>query len=381
MLANIMRFCFYVSFALLVIPYILYPIMLAILAAFRSDPVKSMPFSPSVSLIIPARNEGESVRDKIDNSFQLDYPKDLLQVILVSDGSTDDTAQVVEEMRRPGLVFIELQEHRGKVAALNAGVSVATGEILVFSDAHDFLRPDALKILTSCFADDSVGCASGSIRWTGSSESKMGKGTESYWKYESFLKNKESALGSILGAVGTLYACRKELFPEDVPEEALLDDFVIPMKILFRGLRVVFVPDAIAEVKTSRTPREEFRKKTRTLRGHYQALLAFGFLRESVQHNLVTALQMLLHKVLPRLLLPALIVALTISAVFCFDLLVPRVVLLTLVSVLAIGTIGSVFRGTNRHRAVQVSVLIATLIGASFVALWQFVSKRNQYAW
>jgi cellulose synthase/poly-beta-1,6-N-acetylglucosamine synthase-like glycosyltransferase len=163
-------------------------------------------------MIIAAHNEEKDIRAKLENSLDLDYPKEKLQIIVASDCSTDGTEQIVREYESRGVLLVRLLQRGGKTAALNNAVTWATGDILVFSDAPTLYRPDAVRKLMRNFADSNVGCVTGEIWYTNETNSLIGHGGSLYWRYESWLRQMESDTGSVLGMAGCIYALRRELY-------------------------------------------------------------------------------------------------------------------------------------------------------------------------
>ena len=228
---------FWVSFWVLCYVYAGYPLLVWALArVFGRDPMKR-DITPSVSLLIPAYNEQAHIEAKLRNSLHLDYPKDRLEIVVASDGSTDRTNAIATRFRPQGVTLLAMRDNIGKSAMLSRTVPFLRGEIVVFSDASSELEPNALRRLVRSFADRQVGCVSGLYRLKGSSDLR-GQGEGLYWQYETFIKHEESRLHSILGAHGAFYAIRKALF-ERFGEGTINDDYLIPMRIVAQGYRAV----------------------------------------------------------------------------------------------------------------------------------------------
>ena len=204
------------------------------------------------------------------NLQYLDYPKELLEIVIVSDGSTDQTNEVLGRCVSSGVRSIILQTHVGKSEALNRALETVTGEIVVFMDARQRVAIDALKVILGNFADPSVGCVSGALM-LGKTQATPTRGVGSYWEMEKSIRLWESLSGSSVGATGALYAVRRNLVPH-LPEGLILDDVFIPMEVARTGARVIFEPRAIAWDNLPVRPRQEFRRKVRTLFGNYQLL-------------------------------------------------------------------------------------------------------------
>ncbi len=236
---------FWLLLGLVAFAYAGYPLLLALLVPVAKRPPKCDDVTPSVTLLIPAYNEERSLGAKLESCVALDYPKDRLQVIVLSDGSTDGTNAIAASFARHGYGLMAFKENRGKLAVLRDGLAAATGEIVAFSDAASRLAPDALRRLVRPFADPAVGCVSGAYRVLRPHAARLGPQEGLYWRYETFIKRCESGLGSTLGAHGSLYAIRRELCP-DLARIRTNDDYEIPVHIVARGHRVVYAPDAVA---------------------------------------------------------------------------------------------------------------------------------------
>lgn len=256
---------------------------------------------PRLSMIIAAYNEGAVLQDKLSNTFALDYPAQQLQIIVVSDGSTDNTDEVALSFEgRPGYLFLRQPANAGKTMAQNAGVRQATGELLVFSDANSMYEPDALKQLVRPLADERVGCVCGELRYRNASQAGAGKGEGAYWRYEQFLKRQESVLGSLVGANGSIYVLRRKYFEE--LGAAVISDFIMPIRVRLQGHRVIYEPQAIAYEEPGTGFGDEFRRRrrivARSVYGLWTEPGALNFLRRPL-----FAFQVLSHKLL-RWLVP-----------------------------------------------------------------------------
>lgn len=246
-----------------------YALWLSVRRKWRSMPRQWSPILPSISIVMAVRNEAAALAAKIKNLEALDYPRDKVAIIVVSDGSTDATNEVLAGFgSRVQPIFLPVPE--GKASALNHALAVAKSEIVVFVDVRQQLDSQALRFLAGNFADPSVGCASGELVLTESLESKA-ESVGLYWKIEKQIRKLESETGSVVGATGALYAVRRELVPV-VPAGTLCDDVYIPFEVVRQNRRVVFESRAIAFDVIFSDWRREFRRKVRTLAGNYQLL-------------------------------------------------------------------------------------------------------------
>ncbi len=269
---------FWFSLLLIVYAYFIYPLLLFLLNIFFKNPVNKKDITPSVSLIITAYNEEKCIREKIEGTLNLDYPKDKLEIIVASDCSTDNTDKIVREYEDIGIRLVRQQIRKGKTAAQNNAVESAKGEILVFSDATTIYRDDAINKLVRSYNDLEVGCVAGEVIYTNEADSAVGDGGALYWKYESKIKQLESNLGSILGAAGCIYSMRRALYfpmnesylsdflsPLEMAIRSLDDDFLAPLRAYFKGVRSVMEPEAISYEKTSKSLGEEFKMRSRVI--------------------------------------------------------------------------------------------------------------------
>ena len=229
-------------------------------------------YMPTISMIISAHDEEGIILEKIENCKRLNYPKNRLEILIGSDGSTDNTVKLISEDNTENIKIFDFKERRGKVSILKDLVRQAKGEILIFSDANTIYQPDAPKQLVKHFIDKRIGCVCGRLKLKSPNGCEEGEYESLYWKYESFIKNIEGELGVLLGANGGIYAIRKELF-HDIPPDTIVEDFVIPMKILEKGRKVIYEKDALAFEESSKTISDERKRKIRIGAGAYQALL------------------------------------------------------------------------------------------------------------
>lgn len=271
-----MVWIFWLSLAALAFTYVGYPILLAVIARLwtRKPNVANEDKSsaPGISVVLVARNEAERIVPRIENLLGGDFAGEL-EIVLVCDGCSDDTAELARQAGGDRLRLIELAESRGKAHGVNAGVEAASGEIVVFGDARQRFDGSAIARLVDAFEDSNVGAASGSLEIE-SSAAGAGAGIDFYWKLEKFIRSAESRIDSCIGCTGAIYAIRRDLF-EPMPEDTILDDVVVPMRIAAAGARVKFVDDALAFDPQKLAPETERRRKTRTLAGNFQMMFRY----------------------------------------------------------------------------------------------------------
>ncbi len=226
---------------------------------------------PRVSLFIPAFNEEKVIRLKIENSLELDYPQGKLEIVVASDGSFDLTNEMIEAYSAREIKFYNYTQREGKTALINKTIPKLTGEIILMSDASAILEKNAVKELVMNFSDPRVGAVSGVYEFENWDRSVRGKGEWLYWKYETNLKRLESRIFSVIGAHGALLAFRRELF-EPLPPEAINDDFIIPMRILEKGKRVVYEIRALAYEEFYGDSFADFNRRSRIFVGNLQQI-------------------------------------------------------------------------------------------------------------
>lgn len=258
-----------VAFVLYVI--IGYPLWLELWARLFPKPIQKAFVPRRVSIVVPVRNGAAWVVGKLDSLLASDYPADLLDVLIVSDGSSDGTTQLVASYPDPRVRLLALPPG-GKAIAVTKGLAAVEGEIVVLTDVRQTFDPEAIRLLVSCFADPAVGVVTGElIIREGHSHEEFNTGL--YWKYEKWIRRNLNRLDAMLGATGSIYAIRRELSVE-IPGDILLDDVYVPFASAFRGFRIYFEDQAKAyDLPTSLN--SEFRRKIRTQAGVYQIMMRF----------------------------------------------------------------------------------------------------------
>lgn len=274
------------------------------------------PYEPKVTLLVAAYNEEPWVEKKIQNSFALDYPPEKLKLIWVTDGSNDNTVSLVRKF--PQVISLHKTERRGKMAAINRGMTFVDTDVVVFSDADTLLSRGAIREMVPFFQDPQVGCVCGERQVRAEMKDAAAvSGENVYWRYESWIKRQEALWGSCIGAAGELFAIRRRLFRKQ-KEDTLIDDFAISMGIALEGYRIAYAMKACAVDTGSANIHEEFKRKTRIAAGNMQAILRMPQLLNPFQHTRLT-FQYVSHKFLRSFVAP-----------LFFALLVPINVLLLL---------------------------------------------------
>ncbi|MBS2012661.1 MAG: glycosyltransferase family 2 protein [Deltaproteobacteria bacterium] len=255
-----------VPLALLGYTYVGYPLLVGALARLRPLKVeRDLDYTPMVSALLPAYNVASYLDAKLDSLLALDYPADKLEILVMSDGSTDGTDELLARRSKedPRVRYLRSDQRRGKPSAVNAMKKEARGEILLMTDARQPLARESLRALVPYFVDPDVGCVSGNLVLEGDAGSGV------YWRYENWIREQEAAFRSMVGVTGPIYAIRKTDLPE-LPEDIILDDLYTPMKLRLQGKKLLFEKAAVA-VDQAFDDDREFGRKARTLAGNYQA--------------------------------------------------------------------------------------------------------------
>jgi cellulose synthase/poly-beta-1,6-N-acetylglucosamine synthase-like glycosyltransferase len=300
------RLLFWIFISLIIYSYIGYTLILMLLVVVRKLlPDKKMPVSgvyePEVTLLVAAYNEKGCVENKIANSLELDYPKDKIKLVWVTDGSNDGTP---EELRKhKNITLLHEKVRKGKINAMNRAVKQIKTPIIIFSDANTNLNRNSVREIVRIFSDKSVGCVAGEKRIIILKKEKaVSAGEGLYWQYESFIKSLESQFNSVMGAAGELFAVRTDLY-HDVKEDTVLDDFTISLEIAKKGYKIKYAPDAYASESGSLTIKEELKRKFRIAYGALQTLFRMKETLNIFKYGMLS-FQYISHKVLRWTLVP-----------------------------------------------------------------------------
>lgn len=375
---QIMKHAFWISFALLVYIYLGYPLLLWVLGKFFSKPVRKKAIFPMVSVVVVVHNEESFIRDKIENILMFDYPKEKLEVVIGSDASTDNTHKIAKEYSYRQIKLSVLKRRMGKVNVLNHIVPHLNGEIVVFCDARQLFEKNALRELVANFADTSIGCVSGDLLYERKGSVYTEQGVGFYWRYETFMRRKEGAIHSVVGATGPIYAIRKRLF---VPpyNNTILDDVFIPLMVIKQGYRSIFDPKARAHDYSATNSNDEFRRKVRTIGGNFQLFFQCGSSLNPFISKI--AWQLFSHKFL-RAFSPIFLTAL----LFCnFSLLkTPFYMLFFFLQVIfyASAILGACMEKLHvRLRLFSIPYIFCLLNIAALVGFWLFARGKLEVAW
>ncbi|NQY68015.1 MAG: glycosyltransferase family 2 protein [Flavobacteriales bacterium] len=309
---NVSEMIFWLLLLIVFYTYIGYGIVLFIIVRFKElvwDDIQidQKDYEPEVTIFIAAYNEMPCLKEKLANTLSLDYPKEKIQILFITDGSNDGSEKYLKAIPE---VNVEHESMRlGKIGAINRGMQFVKNPIVIFSDANTTLNTGAVKEIVKHFKMDKVGCVSGEKRikkemFTGASS----EGEGFYWKYESFLKKLDAKLYSAVGAAGELFAIRKELF-KPVRMDTILDDFIISMEIVRAGYTIAYEPEAYASEFASPSVREEMKRKIRISAGGIQSIIRLSALLNVFRYGVVS-FQYISHRVLRWTITPICLIAL-----------------------------------------------------------------------
>jgi cellulose synthase/poly-beta-1,6-N-acetylglucosamine synthase-like glycosyltransferase len=370
---------FWSSAVALFYTYAGYPLLLALVSALRPQKVRRGEFAPTVSIIITAHNEERDLAAKLENTLALDYPRELLEVIVASDCSTDRTDQIAREFAGRGVRLHRQSERLGKTAAQNAAVDLARGEIILFSDATSLYQPNAVHAMMPSFADSTVGCVAGRLVYVDGSDSDVGRGARSYWSYETFLKRHESRVGSLIGASGCLYAVRRSAYVPLYHEAC--SDFIIATKMVEQNLRAVYEPNAVCTEQTNRQSDKELKMRVRIIAQTFTDLWRHRAMLNPVRSGFY-GVQLLSHKVM-RYLVPFFLMGLFVaSAVLAPGSLAYRLVFAAQVACYACPALAWMLDRMgiqSRLLAFPQYFMLANL--ASLIACYQFLRGERYARW
>ena len=354
-----------------------YPLWIWLQARLFPRPLHKQGITPTVSVVIAAYDGADYIQSKLTNLGNLHYPDDKLEIIIACDGCHDDTAQLARQFGDRRVRGLEFPTRRGKAACLNSAIGEARGEMLLLTDVRQKLAPQALRELVANLADPTVGAVGGELMLS-DPETGFAQSVDAYWRYEKLIRYAESRSGSTIGVSGALYAMRRELF-QPLPDGTVLDDVLIPMRVIAAGQRVVFEPAALAWDRATQAPVEERRRKIRTLAGNCQLIQLAPWLllpwRNPAWFRFVS------HKLL-RLLGPWLLLMLALtSACLATSYLACAVVLVMLLIGASLVVIGRLQPAPVRWLPVRLAVAFFYLNLFAAQAVVSFARNRGLHLW
>jgi cellulose synthase/poly-beta-1,6-N-acetylglucosamine synthase-like glycosyltransferase len=370
---------FWISLAVCTYIYFGYPALLLVMSKLRPRPVRSGDVTPRATFVIPAYNEERNIGAKIENTLSLDYPADALEVLVVSNGSTDGTNDIVRKWNDQRVRLLAL-ERPGKMEALNEGARAATGDILVFTDADFLLDSHSLRLMASKFADPEVGGVCGArntSRQRGGDSTGEGEGL--YHRWDKWQKVRESQIGSVFAADGLLYAIRRELYvPITDPNQS--DDQAISMRVVLQGYRLLFEPNATAWENAPVVAGSEFKRKVRITQHSVASLLKLGApLFTSGWYSL----ELLSHKLVRHMIAFFLITTFLTNLFITHVSPLYKLTLLGQIAIYALAMIGAVLRNSTIGRAkpFYIPYYFCFVNTTAFIGLLTMMRSRPAESW
>jgi cellulose synthase/poly-beta-1,6-N-acetylglucosamine synthase-like glycosyltransferase len=362
--------------AALIYVYAGYPALLACLSALRRKPGKEPGYHPFISVIISAYNEEASIGRKLNQVLELRYPKDKMEVVVVSDASSDRTDQIVRACRDPRVRLLRMPARGGKTRGQNEAVKICSGEVLVFSDATTVYHPDALQYLACHYADPHVGAVSGRYQYFDpSGDSPTGLGSVAFWNYENLIKKFQSDIGTLTGCSGCIYSVRKSAYTPLGADAC--SDLAEPLSVVRSGYRVAFEHRALAYEETTQSSSEEFRMRVRVATRGIRGVLSFPELLDPFRRPWV-CFQLVSHKLL-RWLVPAMLFAILISSACLYRQPVFALLIALQLAFYAAALLTLVFPIHKRFKPLGLPLFFCTL-NAAFVIGWIQVFRGQKYA-
>lgn len=359
--------------------YMLYPMLVRLLARLRGRPVRRSPaIRPTITVLITAYNEEKNILAKIDNVLALDYPAGSLDVIVLSDASSDRTDELVRAHASSRVRLLRIEGRRGKTACQNVGVGQARGEIVVFTDATTHIKSDALVAMSESFGDPEIGCVAGLLVYQEKGDNLTAAGGVIYWGYELALRQAESHLGTLVGVSGCLYAVRRSVYRPISP--GLISDFVIAMRMREQGLRTILERRALCFEETLDQSGRELAMRVRVALRSINALVGERRFLNPFADPLF-AWQLWSHKLL-RYASPCCLLAILAASVVLASQPFYRLALLAQLLVLAAGMLGFAFHLRARRTGFLTKPYYFLLTNlASLIAIVRYVKGERMVTW
>jgi cellulose synthase/poly-beta-1,6-N-acetylglucosamine synthase-like glycosyltransferase len=370
---------FLISVAAIFYVYFGYPILVWMVSRVRPQIVKRAPFEPLVTILITAYNEEKDIRAKLENSLQIDYPQEKLEILVASDGSTDRTDEIVGEFAVRGVKLFRQEGRVGKTITQNNAVEQSSGEIILFSDATTKYQTNVLREILPNFSDAAIGCAAGKLVYVDDSESNVGKGAQSYWNYETFVKQAESDACSLIGASGCLYAVRKSAYQPMYAEAC--SDFLICTVIYRQNLRSVYEPNAVCFEETNRRTDKEMQMRIRVINQTFTDLWRNREMLNPFKSGFY-AVQLISHKVL-RYAVPVFLFLILLSTfALSFSSLLFAAIFAVQAAFYLVALLGWILERNGKNigvLAIPSYFVLANL--ASVIAFYRFLSGETYARW
>jgi cellulose synthase/poly-beta-1,6-N-acetylglucosamine synthase-like glycosyltransferase len=372
------RVAFWLAAALLFYVYAGYPLLLALIGLFVRRNRSDAGYTPRISVLIAAYNEEEAIERKIQQTLALEYPKEKLEVLVLSDCSTDRTDEIVKAFPDNRVRLVRMPERRGKTFAQNVGVKEATGEVIIFSDATAIYHPKALLYLACNYHDSTVGAVSGRYQYFDPGEqSPTGLGSMAFWNYENLIKKMQSRIRTITGCCGCIYSVRKEAYTE-LPAD-IISDLVQPLQAIRKGYRVLFEDRALAYEETTQSTGEEFSMRVRVVTRAMRGLLSVSDLLKPWKFAW-PAFQLWSHKIM-RWMVPLFLIVLLIANLALIDLPFYKFTLAVQLFFYAAALLNILVPLHRQWKPLGIPLFFCTLNAAALVSMFEICRGRKYVTW
>lgn len=369
---------FWITLFLIFYTYFGYSISLILLSAvFKRDLVKKN-IEPKVTFLITAYNEEKDIARKLENTLSLDYPREKLELLVASDGSTDRTDEIVRSFAGRGVKLLRVEGRVGKTQTQNRAVEAATGEVIIFSDATTRYDGQAIRKIVQNYADGSVGAVSGRYEYYNPTGAAIGTGNILFWKYENFIKRCQTSIKTISGCCGCIYSVRRALYVPLPPD--IISDLVEPLKILEKGYRIVFEPEAVAFEETTEKASEEFYMRIRVITRGMRGLLYMKSLFNPFRYGFVS-FQLFSHKLL-RWLMPVFMILLFASNLFLTGAVFYDVFLaLQILFYLSVALAWAGEKANIKYKFLSIPLYFFTVNAASLISMYKTFKGYKAVTW
>lgn len=369
---------FWLILGIIFYAYLGYPLFILFLSLFVNKKVNKGNIEPSVTFLIAAYNEEKNIREKLENTLSLDYPKEKLEIIVASDASEDRTDEIVKEFADQGVILHRVEGRVGKTETQNQTVKIVKGDIIIFSDATTKYKDDAIKKIVRNYNDPSIGAVSGRYEYVNPTGAPVGLGTILFWKYENSVKSRQTRIETVTGCCGCIYSVRKSLY-EPLPRD-IISDLVEPLKILEKGYRIAFEPEAVAYEETTETSKEEFGMRVRVISRGMYGLLSMRQLFNPFKYGFVS-FQLFSHKVL-RWMIPFLLPLLLISNLFLMGQTFYKLSLIIQI-LFYIGALGGYLldRMGRKAKLLAIPLYYCVVNAASIAAFFRTIFGKKAIVW
>ncbi len=374
-----LQIIFWLAFAALFYTYIGYPLVVYLVSLIYPKKISKNEFEPKVTVLITAYNEEKAIRSKLENTLNIEYPKDKLEILVASDGSNDETDKIVKEFEADGVKLFHQPGRKGKTYTQNKAVEKASGEIIFFSDATTDYKQNVLREILPNFADQTVGCVAGKLIYVDKTNSDVGKGAKSYWNYETFIKKSESDACSLIGASGCLYAIRKSAYQPMYAEAC--SDFLICTIVYRQGLRSIYEPKAVCVEETNKRADKEMKMRVRVISQTFTDLWRNRDMMNPFKSGFY-AIELISHKLFRYAVPVFLFLILITSLILSFSSIFFAVILLLQIIFYGLALITWVLEKTGTKLGFLAIPLYFVLTNfASIVGFYKFLSGERYANW